>query len=175
MEGIARLVESSMARHGYELELDHRRLQWSHWFRCDARFDFRVVPSAAGIYTFAEEIVPAGELGITGGKRMLAVLRVAETEDLCLALARHISPRDPLSARLWSGRCFVRFARITDPVHRQAACQALKRWLAASAESASGLPAEFFADPEVTAATETQPKPNLVLTEKRAPALPAGF
>jgi hypothetical protein len=175
MEGIARLVETSMARHGYDLDMDHRRLQWSRWFRCDTSFDFRVVPSAAGIYTFAEEIVPAGELGITGGKRMLAVLRVAETEDICLALARHMAPKDPLSTRLWSGRCFVRFARVMDTTHRQAACKALHHWLAASAGTASGLGQEFLLDEAGTPGPVVQPQPKVRLTETEAPALPAGF
>jgi hypothetical protein len=175
MEGIARLVESSMARYGYELEVDHRRLEWSRWFRCDATFDFRVIPSAAGIYTFAEEIVPAGELTLTGGKRMLAVLRIAETEDLCLALARHMSPHDPLSARLRSGCCFVRFTKVAESGHRQAACKALNQWLAASAGTASGFVTELLAEPEADPAPATQLQQNLKLTESKAPLFPAGF
>ena len=173
MEGITRLVDISMARYGYEFGVDHRRLQWSPWFRCDASFDFRLVPSAAGIFTFAEEIVPAGELGMTGGKRMLAVLRIAETEDLCLALARHMAPKDPLSSRLWSGRCFVRFAKVSEASHRLAACKALNQWLANSAETASGLGAEFLAEPDPPA--PPQPEQGTQLTDTKAPALPAGF
>lgn len=175
MEGIASLVESSMARHGYELGVDHRRLEWSRWFRCDANFDFRIVPSAAGIYTFAEEIVPAGELSITGGRRMLAVVRIAETEDLCLALARHMAPRDPLSARLRLGHSFVRFAKLAEASHRQAACKALNQWLAASAETASGFATEYLAEPETAPAEIAQPKQEARFTETKAPVFPAGF
>jgi hypothetical protein len=173
MEGITRLVDISMARHGYEFGVDHRRLQWSRWFRCDASLDFRLVPSAAGIYTFAEEIVPAGELGMTGGKRMLAVLRIAETEDLCLALARHMSPQDPLGARLWSGRCFVRFAKVAEASHRLEACKALNQWLATSAGTASGFGAEFLTEPDPP--PTRQPEQAQLLTDTKAPALPAGF
>ena len=39
MEGLTRLVEESMARHGFEPPVDHRRLQWSRWFRCETSFD----------------------------------------------------------------------------------------------------------------------------------------
>jgi hypothetical protein len=175
MEGIARLVESSMARHGYELGMDHHRLQWSRWFPCDGSLDFRLIPAAAGIYTFAEEIVPAGELGITGGKRMLAVLRVAETEDLCLTLLRHMAPGDPLSARLRLGRCFVRFAWVAEASHRQEACRALNQWLAASAETALGLGVEFLRGPEAPPAPTKQPTQDVRFTEIKIPALPAGF
>ena len=175
MEGIARLVERSMARHGLELQFDPRRLQWSTWFRCDASFDFRQVPSAAGIYTVAEEIVPTGQAALTGGKRMLAVLHVAETEDLCLALARHMSPQDPWRARLWSGRCFVRFAKVADATNRAAACSALQQWMAVSAQIASGFGGELLTAPDDEAAPTKQPKQNVQFTEMIGPPFPAGF
>jgi hypothetical protein len=38
MEDLARLVNESLADHGYQPKLDHRRLQWSKWFRCDSSF-----------------------------------------------------------------------------------------------------------------------------------------
>lgn len=175
MEGIARLVESSLARHGMELQFDPRRLQWSPWFRCDANFDFRHVPSAAGIYTVAEEIVPAGQSAFTGGKRMLAVLHVAETEDLCLALARHMAPQDPWRARFWSGRCFVRFAKIADATNRATACRALQQWMTVSAQTASGFGGELLAAPDDVTAPMKQPEQEVQLTEIKAPAFPAGF
>jgi len=71
MEDLTRLVDDSMARHGFEVAVDHRRLQWSRWFRCESSFSLLLVPSAAGIYTLGEEILAPGE--IHGGKRMLAV------------------------------------------------------------------------------------------------------
>ena len=175
MEGIARLVDSSMARHGYDFGIDHRKLQWSRWFRCDSSFDFRQIPSSAGIYTFAEEIVPAGELAMTGGKRMLGVLRIAETEDLCLALARHMAPSGPLSTRLWSGKCFVRFAKVAEESHRQAACEALNQWLATSAGTASGLGTEFVSEPDPEPPVSQKPEQQQRLTDMKAPALPSGF
>jgi len=176
MEGIARLVDSSMARHGYEFDVDHRKLQWSRWFRCDSSFDFRLIPSSAGIYTFAEEIVAAGELAVTGGKRMLGVVSIAETEDLCLALARHMAPSGPMSAKLWSGKCFVRFAKVAEESHRQAACAALNQWLAAAAGTASGLgAAEFLSEPDPEPPASPEPQQQLRLTDMKAPALPSGF
>ena len=32
MEGLARLVSESLARHGVDTSIDQRRLQWSRWF-----------------------------------------------------------------------------------------------------------------------------------------------
>jgi hypothetical protein len=37
MESISKLVSDSLARHGMEPILDHLRLAWSRWFRCDGR------------------------------------------------------------------------------------------------------------------------------------------
>jgi hypothetical protein len=137
MEGITRLVDDSMARHGFDPGVDHRRLEWSRWFRCDSSFSLLLVPSAGGIYTLAEEVLAPGET--LGGKRILAVFQILETEDLCVDLSRLLSPRSPLSERLSAGRCFVRFARIADRQVRNAVHQSLVRWLNSSAETATGI------------------------------------
>lgn len=55
MEDLARLVADSLARHGYDAPVDHRRLEWSRWFRCDST-SFLLVPSSAGIYALGEEL-----------------------------------------------------------------------------------------------------------------------
>src|SRR5438445_336128 len=73
MESLTRLVEESMARHGFEPPMDHRRLHWSRWFRCETSFDLLLVPSKPGLFALGEEIVAPGEMPVAGGKRMLAV------------------------------------------------------------------------------------------------------
>ena len=50
MEGLARLVSDSLARHNFEAPLDHRRIEWSRWFRCESSFDLLLVPSKPGLY-----------------------------------------------------------------------------------------------------------------------------
>ena len=56
MESISRLVGDSLARHGIEPSLDHLRLEWSKWFRCESSFSVLLVPAKAGIFALAEEI-----------------------------------------------------------------------------------------------------------------------
>src|SRR5215467_8683341 len=115
MESIYRLVADSMARHGVEASnpetapflasflrigneeprLDHLRLDWSRWVRCESSFSFALAPAKAGIVAFAEEMfrprsnlesrVPAlpGDEGTSpvGGRRMLALFQISETDD----------------------------------------------------------------------------------------------
>jgi hypothetical protein len=171
MEGLTRLVDDSMARHGFDAPVDHRRLQWSRWLRCESSFSLLLVPSAAGIYTLGEEIV--GEL--PDGKRMLAVFRVSESEDLCFALRRElIAPS--LRERWASGKCFVRFSQVADKAFRQAACKALQQWLATSAEAASGIINDFAAQPDpIPAPTSKQAGSSVSASDSSPPALPAGF
>lgn len=176
MEDLTRLVDDSMARHGFHVPVDHRRLKWSGWFRCESSFSLLLVPSVAGIYTLGEEIVAPGEIPATGGKRMLAVFQVSETEDLCVALSRHFAPRSPLNERLSSGRCFVRFAQVTDPVTRKNASQALNQWLASSAEAAVGMAKDVAPQPDPVPAPGQRPTPSWgTATDSGPPPLPAGF
>ena len=174
MEGIARLVEDSMVRHGVYVPADHRRLQWSPWLRCDSSFRLQQVPSLGGIYTLAEEIVAPGEIPSTGGKRMLAVFHVAESEDLCIALSRHIAPGGPLRDRLALGSCFLRYAQVTDPVQRQASCKALGQWLAASVETATGLTRDFVLQFDATPASASE-NATEAASDSGPPPLPNGF
>jgi hypothetical protein len=60
MEALTRLVTDSLARHGFDRPVDPRRLQWSHWFRCDSPHSLLVVPSKPGIFAIAEEIMDFG-------------------------------------------------------------------------------------------------------------------
>lgn len=175
MEGIARLVDDSMARHGLALSVDYRRLQWSRWFRCESNFSLLLVPSAGGIYTLAEEMVAPGETPVTGGKRMLAVFHIAETEDLCVTLSQHLSPRSPLRQRLSSGRCFVRFATVSDGIYRQRVCNTLNHWLSSSAEVATGLVRDFAAMPETASAHDGELRSWVAVDDAGPPALPTGF
>jgi hypothetical protein len=60
METLTRMVADSLARHGFDRPVDPRRLQWSHWFRCDSPHSLLVVPSKPGIFAIAEEVMDLG-------------------------------------------------------------------------------------------------------------------
>jgi hypothetical protein len=163
MENLDRIVADTLAQSGFETPVFLRPVPWSRWFRCESSFSLLLVPSAPGLYALAEEIAAPGE---ASAKRMLAVFDIGETDDLCVTLSRHFAPRSPLSERLSTGRCFVRFAQLRDAERRRIVCNSLKRWLAASAQTATGLSndvstndlgiARDFAKAEI-ATTETAP------------------
>ena len=88
MEGLTRLVNESLADHGYEPKLDHRRLQWSKWFRCESSFSVLLAPCQPGIFALGEEIVSGG----AGSKRMLALFHIAETGDISMAMGSLFLP-----------------------------------------------------------------------------------
>ena len=139
MEGLSRLVSESLARHGVETTFDHRRLQWSKWFRCEDSLSAVLVPGQPGLFALAEEVIAPGEAAATGGKRMLALFQISESEDVGMALGRLFLPGNPLRERLAGGLCFARYSIIEDASQRQAARIALEQWLASSAETASGV------------------------------------
>lgn len=60
MEGLTRLVSESLVRHGLDRPVDYRRLRWSRWFRCESHHSLLLVPSKAGVFALAEEIVDFG-------------------------------------------------------------------------------------------------------------------
>ena len=130
-------------------------LSWSRWFRCETSFSLLLVPGQPGIYAVAEEMQ---EPGGRGGKRLLAVVQFAETDNLARALSRLFTPASPLQERIAGGHCLLRYAVVEDEVARQAACAALQTWLAASAEAVAPAP------------QRCQTKADLEL-----PPLPAGF
>ena len=139
MEGLTRLVTDSLARHGIETPLDHRRLQWSRWLRCESSLSFVLVPSKPGVFALAEELIAPGECGAAGGKRMLALYQVSEADDLAMALGRLFLPGTPIRERLSGGRCFVRYSVIEDSGQRRSAYKAFQEWMSVSAEAASGI------------------------------------
>jgi len=61
MEELARMVAASMDRHGCDTSIDHRRLNWSPWFRCELNVDLLLIPSAPGIFALAEEVIPGAK------------------------------------------------------------------------------------------------------------------
>jgi len=136
MEGLAHLVTQSLKRHNFEPAIDHRRLQWSRWFRCESSFDFLLVPSQPGLFALGEEVVAPGEMG---DKRMLALFQIAEASDLGMTLGRLFLPGNPARERFASGKCFARYVVIEDAIQRKTACDALQQWMASSAEGASGI------------------------------------
>jgi hypothetical protein len=138
MEGLARLVSESMARHGMDCPLDYRRLHWSRWFRCDTSLDLLLVPSRAGLLAIAEELIPPGETAAAGGKRMLAVLQVSASDDLAISISRLFAPNHPLREGMVSVRIFARYTVVEDDSQREVAQTAFQRWLTTSAEIASG-------------------------------------
>lgn len=143
MEGLEHLVSESFARYGVETAFDYRRVKWSRWFRCADSFSLVLMSSQPGVFALGEEIVAPGEVPVAGGKRMLALLRISEAEDLGMALGRLFLPGSPERERLAAGRCFARYAVIEDATQRHDAYAALQKWQAASAETASGMSAEI--------------------------------
>lgn len=177
MESLARLVTESLARNGVQTSLDHSRLQWSRWFRCESSFSVLLVPGEPGLFALAEEVIAPGELAATGGKRLLAVYQLSETDDLGMALGRLFLPGSPQREHLASGHCFARYTVIKDKEQRHAAAAAFQKWLASSSEAASGsgefalksMPFEGNASQHL----ETNPEPQ---TDVEPPTpLPSGF
>ena len=179
MEGLTRLVAESMARLGLEPAVDHRRPQWSRWFRCESSFDLLLIPIKPGLFAIGEEIIAPGELPVSGGKRMLAVIQVDEAEDLGIAMGRLFSPTSPLRERIATGRVFARYTVIEDDTQRQSAHAALQRWLAQSAETATGVASELSfqsATEPIGSDSSSEPKSSTVHAEvKDAIPFPAGF
>jgi hypothetical protein len=124
MVNISQIVDESLARHGVEPSIDHLRLQWSRWFRCDSSFSVLLAPAKPGIFALAEEIAPAAE-----SKRMLALFEIKETDDIGMALGRLFLPGNPLREKLETGKCFARYAVIEDSAERSAAYKVFERWL----------------------------------------------
>ena len=137
MESISQLVSDSLARHGMETSLDHLRIEWSRWFRCESSFSVLLAPAKPGIFALGEEMVPAGDGN--DQKRMLALFQVSEADDLGMGLGRMFLPGNPLLRKLNAGRCFVRYAVIEDAAQRSAAYSIFQRWMQDSAEAASGI------------------------------------
>lgn len=168
MEGLTRLVAESMERHGLDTPLDCRRLQWSGWFRLESSLDLVLVPSKPGLFAIGEEMVPVGSL--PGGKRMLAIFYVGDSSDLPISMCRLFLSGGPMRERIANGHIFARYTVIEDNAQRRSACQAFERWLASSAEAATGI----VSDVNTAAMSQpAAPTPDRVV-EPPAP-LPSGF
>ncbi len=139
MEDLKRMVSESFARHGIETAFDHRRLQWSQWFRCADSLSLLRVSSKPGLFALAEEVMTPGGVTAICGKRMLALFQVSEAEDLGMAISRLFLPRGPERERLAGGRCFARYAVIEDGDQRRAAFAAMQRWVASVSGVALGI------------------------------------
>jgi len=182
MEGLTRLVSESLARHGFDRPLDYRRLHWSRWFRCESHHSLLLVPSKPGVFALAEEIMDFGpetvwdrvsdsvrpsaarlDLAATTAapsRRMLAVSRFFEDDDMAFVLDRMLAAHHPMRARLTSGRYFVRFVIIEEESQRRSICSALNQWIANSSEKASSIGSHFATSLELTPATEYVPQAN---------------
>ena len=118
---LAHLVAESLVRHGFQPTFDHRRLQWSNWFRCQDSFSLVLAPCKPGLFALGEEVIAPGELGVSEGKRMLALFQIAEANDLGMALGRLFLSSNPARERFASGRCFARYVVIEDASQRRRA------------------------------------------------------
>jgi hypothetical protein len=171
MEALTRLVSESLARHGFDRPLDYRRLHWSRWFRCESPHSLLQVPSKPGVFAIAEEIMgldvntgspesradekpEAASRKPEAVRRLLAVTRFMEDEDMAFVLDRMFTRQNPMQARLSSGRYFVRFVVIEDSFQRRSICNALNQWITNSAEKASGIGAHFASPLELTPTIE---------------------
>jgi hypothetical protein len=159
MEDLTRLVSESLARHGFDRPVDYRRLQWSRWFRCESLHSLLSVPSKPGIFALAEEVMEFGpgnthgETAAAAGekRRVLSVVQFREADDMAFVLDRMHSRENPMSARLSSGTCFIRFVVLEDTVQRRNICGSLNQWLLSTAEKATGIGAHFASSLEVVA------------------------
>jgi len=151
MENLSQLVGDSLARHGIEPSLDHLRLEWSKWFRCESSFSVLLVPAKAGIFVLAEEVASPGR----DSKRILAVFQIKETGDIGMALGRLFLPGNPLREKLESGKCFARYAVIENAAERASAHQSFHRWFEDAAEAGwcgADIPVRGNAGPDVARA-----------------------
>jgi len=182
MEGLTRLVSESLARHGFDRPLDYRRLHWSRWFRCESHHSLLLVPSKPGVFALAEEIIDFGPESVwdrvsdpvrpsaarldlaastaVPARRMLAVSRFFEDDDMAFVLDSMLAAHHPMRTRLTSGRYFVRFVVIEEESQRRSICNALNQWIANSSEKASSIGSHFASFLELTPATEYVPQPN---------------
>ncbi len=141
MDGIANLVSASLARHGFTAQLDHRRLQWSKWGRCESSFSVLLVPSQPGLFALAEDATMIRSNSVPDEKRTLTLFRIAEAKDLGMALGRLFLPNTPERELLLRKPCFFRYAVIEDDDQRRTSYRSLQEWMAsASSDSTTEVP-----------------------------------
>jgi hypothetical protein len=86
-------------------------------------------------------------------RRMLAVLRFCEADDMAFVLDRMFAPSHPMRSRLAEGHCVVRFVAIQDAAQRAAICSALNQWMISSADRVTGATGDFTSSLELTPST----------------------
>jgi hypothetical protein len=87
----------------------------------------------------AQEIAGPGEFPSQNSKRVLALFRIAEADDLGLALGRLFLPGNPERGGLAAERrYFARYAVLEDADQRRMARETLERWMTVSAEVVLG-------------------------------------
>jgi hypothetical protein len=161
MEDIALMVSASLARHGFNTRVDHRRLQWSRWCRCESSLSVVLAPSKPGVFALAEE-ANSPSTSVLDEKRLLTVYQISESEDLGMALGRLFLPNFPEQTRFANRPCYVRYAIIEDADQRHASCRALREWMVSSTESTTEIPNNltvhtFAKDQAVDDESETLP------------------
>jgi hypothetical protein len=169
MEDLFRIVSDSLARHGIVSTLDHRRLRWSQWILLRSDSTAALLPSVPGLFALAEE------LQTVGGRRMLALFRISETDDIEATIDR-LRCDETSEQKLAARRCFVRFAAIEDAAQRQSALAALQQWMNASASAASGIAIDFDLKPFACGGSQVAEPSREARATQAAPApLPLGF
>ncbi|MBZ5648759.1 MAG: hypothetical protein LAN37_16235 [Acidobacteriia bacterium] len=153
-----------------QLAPETARLEWSRWSRCQSSISLALTPPLPGIFALAEEVISENASALVGNRRMIAVFDVQATDDLSHTLHGLFAPGSPLRPRIESGRCFVRFAVVPVRTQREAACIALRQWLAASTEAGSAI-AEAFAAAPPSSTHQEDKEDNGV---NSAPSLPEG-
>jgi len=93
---------------------------------------------------------PSREAETASIRRMLAVTKFFEDDDMAFVLDRMLSHENAMRARMASGRYFVRFVEIHDQVQRRSICSALNQWILSSAEKATGIGSHFASSLELT-------------------------
>lgn len=127
MEGISHMVTASLARHGFVTQIDHRRLQWSRWCRCESSRSVILAPNKPGLFALAED---ESVQDAFNEKRLLTLFRIAETEDLGMALGSLFLPGAPEREHLTLKKCYLRFAVVEDADQRHASYVSLQEWMA---------------------------------------------
>ena len=137
LRGLAHLFAESLVRHGFEPSFDHRRLQWSNWFRCQDSFSLVLAPCKPGLFALGEEVIAPRELAVGEGKRMPALFQISEADDCRYGARPPVFVRQPRPRALRQRTLLrpLRGNRRRKPTpHRPNT--ALRRWMASSAEAA---------------------------------------
>jgi len=117
--------------------------QWSNWTRCESSFSMLLVPHRAGVFVLAEEVAALGAAGDDAeARRMLAVIHVAEADDLARAVSRIFSIGHPLREKVLATPCFLRYAAMENASERNMIAVALNRWLAEATAAANAIKPE---------------------------------